>query len=62
MREDPKMVQEISPIEYIESMSNEKLSEVMGKCQDMIADGSATIDEFETFVLCQRELSRRTWA
>lgn len=62
MREDPKMVQEISSVEYIESMSNEQLSEVMGKCQEMIVDGSATIDEFEAFVLCQRELSRRTWA
>lgn len=56
------MVQEIESFEYIASLSNEQLGELMGKCQDMIDDGSATIDEYEAFVICQRELARRTWA
>ena len=60
--EEHQMVQEIGSVDYIENLSNEQLSELMGKCQDMIDDGSATIDEFEAFVICQRELARRTWA
>ena len=56
------MVQEVDSMAYIEGMTNEQLGELMGRCQDMIDDGSATIEEFEAFVLCQRELARRTWA
>ena len=59
------MLQVLEPMEAIlpvESMSNEQLGELMLRCQDLIADGSATIDDFEAFVLCQKELVRRTWA
>ncbi|MEX2534662.1 MAG: hypothetical protein WD273_03595 [Trueperaceae bacterium] len=56
------MVQEINPAESIEGMSNMQLGELMAKCQGVISEGEACIEDFEAFVLCQRELSRRTWA
>lgn len=48
--------------EHIRRLSNEELSRVIARCEDAIADGSAEIGDFETFVLCQRELARRTWS
>jgi hypothetical protein len=43
-------------------MSNEELSEIIARCEGAIADGSAEIEDYEAFVLCQKELARRTWA
>lgn len=48
--------------ESLENLSNEQLSELMSKCQTSIADGSAQIEDYEAFVLCQKELARRTWS
>ena len=43
-------------------LSNEELSEIISKCESAITDGSAEIEDYEAFVLCQKELARRTWA
>lgn len=56
------MVQVVESDEVFEEMSNEQLSEVLTRCQRMIFDGSAELEDFEAFVLCQSELARRTWA
>lgn len=47
--------------ERLKRMSNEELSHAITRCEDAIAEGSAEIGDFELFVLCQRELARRTW-
>ncbi|MEJ2668677.1 MAG: hypothetical protein P8Z81_16550 [Deinococcales bacterium] len=46
----------------LRTLSNEELSDIIAKCENAIADGSAEIEDFEAFVLCQKELARRTWA
>lgn len=46
----------------VRHMSNEELSQSLTRCEDAIAAGTAEISDYETFVLCQRELSRRTWS
>lgn len=46
----------------LRALSNEELSDIIAKCEDAIADGTAEIEDFEAFVLCQKELARRTWA
>ncbi len=46
----------------LRGLSNEELSDIIAKCESAIADGSAEIEDFEAFVLCQKELARRTWA
>jgi|GEM_PF-633350 len=46
----------------LRALSNEELSDIIAKCESAIADGSAEIEDFEAFVLCQKELARRTWA
>ena len=46
----------------LRGLSNEELSDIIAKCESAIADGSAEIEDFESFVLCQKELARRTWA
>ncbi len=46
----------------LRGMSNEELSDIIATCESAIADGSAEIEDFEAFVLCQKELARRTWA
>lgn len=46
----------------LRGLSNEELSDIIAKCEGAIANGSAEIDDFEAFVLCQKELARRTWA
>lgn len=56
------MVQELSKSEAIRSMSNEELSEVIAHCESAISSGSAEIDDYEAFVLCQKELAHRTWS
>lgn len=43
-------------------LSNEQLSEIIAKCEGAITDGSAEIEDYEAFVVCQKELARRTWA
>ena len=56
------MVQFPDVMDRFETFSNEQLSEVIGKCELCIADGTAEIEDYETFVLCQQELARRTWS
>lgn len=46
---------------HIQHLSNEELSDIITKCENVIADGSAEIEDYEAFVLCQKELARRTW-
>jgi hypothetical protein len=43
-------------------MSNEELAKTIELCEGAIADGSAEIEDYEAFVLCQKELARRTWS
>ncbi len=46
----------------LRALSNEELSDIIARCEDAIAAGTAEIEDFEAFVLCQKELARRTWA
>lgn len=55
------MVHEVQVVEKIEQMSNQELRDVITSCEDMIMNGSARIEDYEAFVLCQQELARRTW-
>jgi hypothetical protein len=48
--------------ERIQSLSNEQLSEVIAHCEDAISNGTAAVGDYESFVLAQQELARRTWA
>lgn len=43
-------------------LSNEELSEIIAGCEQAISEGTAEVEDFETFVLCQKELARRTWS
>ena len=56
------MVQVSDTFDMLENLSNEQLGELLTQCQELITDGSASIDDFEAFVLCQKELVRRTWS
>ena len=56
------MVQSVVLGETVQRLSNEELSVTIGKCETAIADGSAEIEDYEAFVLCQQELVRRTWS
>jgi hypothetical protein len=56
------LAQQADTGESIHNMSNQQLGELMAKCQSLIAQGSAQIEDYEAFVLCQKELARRTWA
>lgn len=56
------MVQQPAMSEAIRYYSNEELSEIITRCESAITDGSAEIEDYEAFVLCQKELARRTWA
>jgi hypothetical protein len=55
------MVQEPQLVDKIQRMTNQELREVISHCEDLITDGSARIEDYEAFVLCQQELARRTW-
>lgn len=44
------------------SLSNEELGAIIEACERAIATGSAEVEDFESFVLAQKELARRTWA
>ena len=48
--------------ETVQRLSNDELSVTISKCETAIADGSAEIEDYEAFVLCQQELVRRTWS
>ncbi len=56
------MLQAHDTSERFQFLSNEELSKIIGKCEEAISDGSAEISHYEAFVLCQKELARRTWA
>lgn len=56
------MVQERTMSDNIRNLSNEELSEIIASCESAISDGTAAIDDYEAFVLCQKELAHRTWA
>lgn len=49
-------------VSRLPGLSNEELRSVIETCERAIADGTAGVEEFEAFVLAQRELARRTWA
>lgn len=46
----------------VRTMSNEQLAETIERCEGRISDGRAEIEDYEAFVLCQKELARRTWS
>lgn len=48
--------------EHVRRMSISDLASTIARCEDAIANGSARIEDYEAFVLCQKELARRTWA
>lgn len=56
------MMQEPTRHEHLTRMSNEELGRTIQRCEDAIADGSAEVADYEAFVLCQKELARRTWS
>ena len=56
------MVQYVTFVDEVHTLSNEELSQIIRRCESSIAEGSAEIDDYETFVLCQQELARRTWS
>jgi hypothetical protein len=51
-----------SRTEPLRSLSDEELGQIIDRCEDAIASGSAALAEYEAFVLAQRELARRTWS
>ncbi len=56
------MIQERTNSDNIRNLSNEELSEIIASCESAISEGTAGIDDYEKFVLCQKELAHRTWA
>lgn len=56
------MSQPAPSLDAVRSLSNEQLAETIERCEDRISDGRAEIEDYEAFVLCQKELSRRTWS
>lgn len=56
------VVQSVVFGETVQRLSNAELSVTISKCESAIADGSAEIEDYEAFVLCQQELVRRTWS
>lgn len=48
--------------DHVRRMSTSDLATAISRCEDAIADGSARIEDYEAFVLCQKELARRTWS
>lgn len=56
------MIASPTPQRDVKALDNEALSEIITKCEEAIADGSAEIEDYEAFVLCQKELARRTWS
>lgn len=57
------MVQPVmTTTQSIRNLNNEELSDIIARCETAISDGTAEIEDYEAFVLCQKELARRTWA
>lgn len=56
------MVQPADLSEKVHTLTNEELSAIIHRCETAIADGTAEIEDYEAFVLCQQELARRTWS
>lgn len=56
------MIQSAQSNEQIRALTNEELSQIIGECERAISEGSAEISDYEAFVLCQKELARRTWS
>ncbi len=57
------MVQPVmSGSQSIRNLNNEELSDIIARCELAISDGTAEIEDYEAFVLCQKELARRTWS
>jgi hypothetical protein len=56
------MLQHSQVNEKVRYLSTEELGEIITQCEHAIAEGSAEIDDYEAFVLCQQELARRTWS
>lgn len=56
------MVQEMNMSDTIRNLSNEELSEIIANCENAITNGTAVIDDYEKFVICQKELAHRTWS
>lgn len=48
--------------DHVRRMSTGELADTISRCEAAIANGSARIEDYEAFVLCQKELARRTWA
>lgn len=55
------MVQEAPFDEKVQYLSNQELRDIIARCERSISDGSANIEDYEAFVVCQQELARRTW-
>ena len=55
-------VHSTTPRERVRRMSTDELATTIARCETAIADGTAVIADYEAFVLCQKELARRTWA
>ena len=56
------MLQQVDVNEQAPFLSTEELSGIISRCENAIADGSAEIEDYEAFVVCQQELARRTWS
>jgi hypothetical protein len=57
------MMQEpVNRAEPLRQLSDEELVRIIDRCEGAIADGSASLPDYEAFVLAQRELARRTWS
>jgi hypothetical protein len=56
------MLQRSEVNEKVRYLSTDELSEIISQCENAIAKGTAEIDDYEAFVLCQQELARRTWS
>lgn len=56
------MVQQYGKSDMIKKLSNHELRDAIEKCEAAIFDGTASIEDYEAFVLCQQELVRRTWS
>lgn len=48
--------------DHVRRMTTSELADTISRCENAIANGSARIEDYEAFVLCQKELARRTWA
>jgi len=56
------MIQNVQLIDKLPSLSNQQLRDIISECESEISEGTAKIEDYEAFVLCQQELVRRTWS